>query len=118
MNREPDMVTAAENSVARFRDALDAQAQAAYQSLYSEFVTSLLKSPTCLIRTPGFSTQAMTVAEVIDDHFAGHSGDADQNEMFSIFAEVAKTNGALGDRARALLGSIADKHADFHAEDA
>lgn len=104
--------------LSRFKEALQERALKAYESLYDEFITSWMKSPNALIRTPGFDKQAMSVAEVIADDFAGESGEADQIEMFRIFAEVAKTETELGQKARDVMNRIANRHASFHQEDA
>jgi hypothetical protein len=77
-----------------------------------------MKSPTSLVQTPGFAQNGQTVAWVVSDHFAGRDGDADEIEMLSIIAAVAKQKDANGERARALIDRIARAHAEFHAEDA
>lgn len=118
MHSELDMVRKAEDGFARFHDAINARLEQARQMLYSEFIGCWMKSPGSLVQTPGFAQNGMTVAEVVTDHFAGASGEADEIEMLSIIAAVAKQQDAIGERARKLMDSIAMAHADFHAEDA
>ena len=118
MHSELDMVTKAEGGIARFRDAINARLEQARQMLYSEFIGCWMKSPGSLVQTPGFAQNGMTVAEVVADHFAGPSGEADEIEMLSIIAAVAKQRDATGERARTLMDRMGRAHADFHAEDA
>lgn len=118
MHSELDMVAKAEDGLAHFRDAVNARLAAAHQMLYSEFVGCWMKSPGSMVQTPGFAKNGMTVAEVVTDHFAGPSGEADEVEMLSIIAAVAKQRDANGERARTLMDRMGRAHADFHAEDA
>lgn len=115
---ELDMVTKAEDSIARFREAIDERFNGAYQMLYSELIGCWMKSPTSLVQTPGFAKNGQTVAWVVSDHFAGAEGEADEIELLSIIASVAKQRDDNGERARKLMDRIARAHADFHAEDA
>jgi len=115
---ELDMVASAEDSIARFRDAIDRRRAQAHRNLYSEFVGCWMKSPASMVQTPGFATNGMSVAEVITDHFAGASGEKDEAELLSIIAAVAKQQDAIGERARKVIDRIAMAHADFHADDA
>jgi len=85
-----------------------------YGSLYDDFISSWMSSPTALISTPGFGKKEMTVVDVVADDFAGEKGSADEIELLRIIAEVAKTQTALGDRARAVMHNIAHRHASFH----
>jgi len=114
---ELDMVTKAEDSFAHFREAIAERLNGAYQMLYAEFVGCWMKSPTSLVQTPGFAQNGQTVAWVVSDHFAGRDGDADEIEMLSIIADVARGKDAK-ERALALIDRIARAHAEFHAEDA
>lgn len=118
MHSELDMVTKAEDGIARFREAINERLNNAYQMLYAEFVGCWMKSPTSLVQTPGFAENGQTVAWVVSDHFAGADGEADEIELLSIIASVAKQRDENGERARKLIDRIARKHADFHAEDA
>lgn len=118
MHSELDMVTKAEDSIARFREAINERLNNAYQMLYAEFVGCWMKSPTSLVQTPGFAENGQTVAWVVSDHFAGADGEADEIELLSIIASVAKQRDENGERARKLIDRIARKHAGFHAEDA
>jgi len=115
---ELDMVASAEDSIARFRDAIDRRRAQAHRNLYSEFVGCWMKSPASMVQTPGFAQNGMSVAEVITDHFAGASGEKDEAELLSIIAAVAKQQDAIGERARKVIDRIAMAHADFHADDA
>lgn len=115
---ELDMVTKAEDGLAHFREAIDARLAAAHRMLYSELIGCWMKSPASMVQTPGFAQNGMSVSEVISDHFAGSSGEADEAELLSIIASVAKQRDDNGERARKLMDSIARAHADFHAEDA
>jgi hypothetical protein len=98
----------------RFREALRKRTEKAYESLYEEFTSSWMKSPTVLIRTPGYDKQATAVSEVISEHFAGQTGEADEIELLRIVAEVAATPNELGQRARNVIHNIASRHAAFH----
>lgn len=118
MHSERDMVRKAEDGFARFHDAINARLEQARQMLYAEFIGCWMKSPGSMVQTPGFATNGMTVAEVVTDHFAGASGEADEVEMLSIIAAVAKQRDANGERARTLMDRMGRAHADFHAEDA
>ena len=60
----------------------------------------------------------MSVSEVISDHFAGSSGEADEAELSRSSPALPKQRDDNGERARKLMDRIARAHADFHAEDA
>lgn len=113
-----DLVTPAEESAAKYREALSDMQNKAYQMLYAEFVGCWMKSPASLVQTPGFAQNGQTVAWVVSDHFAGRDGEADEIEMLSIIAAVAKQRDETGERARTLMDRMGRAHADFHAEDA
>lgn len=112
-----DMVASAEDSIARFRDAIDERRAQAHRNLYSEFVGCWMKSPASMVQTPGFAQNGMSVAEVITDHFAGPSGEKHENEMLRLIADAARGQDVQS-RALFLMDQIALAHADFHADDA
>ncbi len=85
-----------------------------YGSLYDDFMSSWMSSPTALISTPGFGKKEMKVVDVVADDFAGDKGSADEIELLRIFAEVAATQTELGERAQAVMRNIAQRHAAFH----
>ena len=113
-----DLVTTAEESAAKYSEALAELQNKAYQMLYSEFVACWMKSPSCLVQTPGFAQNGKTVAWVVSDHFAGPGGEEDEVEMLSIIAAAAKEQTPTGERARKLIDRIARAHAEFHNHDA
>lgn len=112
-----DMVTKAEDSLAHFRDAINARLAAAHRMLYSELIGCWMKSPASMAQTPGFAQNGMSVSEVISDHFAGESGEKHEAEMLRIIADAARGQD-VKQRALSLMDQIAIAHADFHAEDA
>ena len=114
---ELDMVTKAEDGLAHFREAIDARLAAAHRMLYSELIGCWMKSPASMVQTPGFAQNGMSVSEVISDHFAGSSGEADEAELLSIIASVTKKRDENGERDRKLMDSIDRDNADFNAEE-
>ena len=114
---ELDMVTNAEYSISRFRDAIDERRAQAHRNLYSELIGCWMKSPASMVQTPGFAQNGMSVSEVISDHFAGESGEKHEAEMLRIIADAARGQD-VNARALFLMDQIAMAHADFHADDA
>ena len=113
-----DLVTPAENLAQTYSEALAEMQNKAYQMLYAEFVACWMKSPACLVQTPGFAQNGQTVAWVVSDHFAGPGSEVDEVEMLSIIAAAAKEQTPTGERARKLIDKIARAHAEFHTHDA
>ena len=93
MHSELDMVTKAEDSIARFREAINERLNNAYQMLYAEFVGCWMKSPTSLVQTPGFAENGQTVAWVVSDHFAGKTVMQTRSKCFrsSLMSPAART---------------------------
>ena len=114
---EIDMVASAEDSIARFRDAIDERRAQAHRNLYSEFVGCWMKSPASMVQTPGFAQNGHDVAYIVRDHFAGKAGEKHEAEMLRIIADAARGQDVKS-RALFLMDQIAMAHADFHADDA
>ena len=114
---EIDMVASAEDSIARFRDAIDQRRAQAHRNLYSEFVGCWMKSPASMVQTPGFPEKGQDVAYIVRDHFAGKAGEKHEAEMLRIIADAARGQDVKS-RALFLMDQIAMAHADFHADDA
>jgi len=113
-----DLVTPSEDLAQKYSEALAELQNNAYQMLYAEFVSCWLKSPSCLVQTPGFAQNGKTVAWVVADHCAGQGSEQDEVEMLSIIAAAAKEQTPTGERARKLIDKIARAHAEFHTHDA
>jgi len=112
-----DMVAKAEDSIARFRDAIDERRAQAHRNLYSELIGCWMKSPASMVQTPGFAQNGHDVAYIVRDHFAGEAGEKHEAEMLRIIADAARGQDVKS-RALFLMDQIALAHADFHADDA
>lgn len=86
-----------------------------HNELFSEFIGAMTE-PSKRIQVPGFNAQRWTLQEVINDSFAGSSGDEFLTQMIRIVGLVAAGQPQQVE-ALNLIGDMATKHADFHADD-
>lgn len=87
----------------------------AEQILSDDLIAALHNDPSRAVSTPGFA-HSYTAAEVVTDHFAGESGEADLHEALLIIGHAAR-GADVQLRAAALVQRMATAHARFHADD-
>lgn len=114
------LLRASIDDVAAKRQARDRAIIAAHVRLRNEMIDALTGDPTTEVSAPGHGPafQHPQAADVVLDHFAGSTGDADLVEMLRIvgMCSTGKANHEMHIRASALIAKIAAAHATFHED--
>lgn len=113
---ENGMVTSGAAEMARADRYSGGEIEAAYIQLRDEFARAMFGGAKATISTPGWSRPSAPIVEVVNDEFAGTSGNDNLRELLAIVGDLAQ---GKGDAARALawIERQAEAHAAFHAED-
>lgn len=101
------------------RDAADGAAMAAHVDLLTQFLSA---GPSTLLPTPawGKHQRAATMADIVNDEFAGKSGDANLRAFVQVVIDAATKPGVPPEvrmPAMAILSTIGKAYADTHADD-
>lgn len=100
------------------QDHTDDLCVAAYEALRIEMLDALTTEPTQIVQTPAWGSAGKTAAafSVIEDEFAGKSGEASLIEVLRIVGGVARGED-MQLRASAWIAARANEHADYHRDD-
>ena len=102
-------------------DASGAAERIAHESLFTDFVTTLLTDSKRTVSTPAWgNTKHATAHYVVGEYFSGAATDAQLIELLAIVAQAAGPDmpTALRLRAQAWIATQARIYADWHAADA
>ena len=101
------------------QDRRDALAERAYATLRDELIDALMTDPAKVVQTPGFKPRQTTAADVINDGFAGRTGEQSLFDLLRIVGMCAqgKADHELHLRAAAWIAARAAEHAAWHQGD-
>jgi hypothetical protein len=119
MLRENPMVSVLAQYYDARQDRRDALADSAYTTLRDELIYALIQDPAKVVQTPGFKSSQATAADVINDRFAGQTGEQALQELLRIVGLCAqgKADHEVHLRASAWIAARAAEHAAFHQGD-
>lgn len=101
------------------QDRRDSLAESAFTSLRDELIHALMHDPAQVVRTPGYKPREHTAADVINDSFAGQTGEQALHELLRIVGLCAsgQADAEVHLRASAWIAARAREHAEFHQGD-
>ena len=87
-----------------------------HAELKRELIAALMGDSLTRVSTPEFNKPCMPAFELVNDHFAGKSGDANLIGLLAILKGAAQSSDpTLAALARSWINDVAQQHADFHA---